>query len=106
MFLIYYLSIKISDFINNNINNLIKAFKKKLLYNNEKIDTDKLTYKEFIVLANNLNKTLENKNIIEKKLQDYVNIVNQNVIISTTNKEGIIIDVSEAFCEISGYKKR
>ena len=104
LLLIYYLSIKMSDFINNNINNLIKAFKKASLYN-EKIDTDKLTYKEFIVLANNLNKTLENKNIIEKELQDYVNIVNQNVIISTTNKEGIIIDVSEAFCEISGYKR-
>ena len=27
------------------------------------------------------------------------------MIISTTNKEGIIIDVSEAFCEISGYKR-
>lgn len=104
LLLIYFLSIKISDFINSNINNLIKAFEKASLFN-EKIDNDKLTYKEFILLANNLNKTLENKNIIEKELQDYVNIVNQNVIISTTNKDGIIIDASEAFCEISGYKK-
>ena len=35
--------------------------------------------------------------MVEKKLQDYIQIVNQNVIISTTNKEGKIQNVSEAF---------
>ena len=43
--------------------------------------------------------------MVEKKLQDYINIVNQNVIISSTNIQGVITEVSEAFCEISGYKK-
>lgn len=101
---IYLLSKRMSTFINYNINSLIQAFSKASL-NNEKINTEELTYKEFVSLADNLNKTLENKNMVEKKLQDYIQIVNQNVIISTTNKEGIIIDVSEAFCKVSGYSK-
>ena len=101
---IYFISKYIADFINKNIKNLIKSFSKAAL-KNEKIDTNSLTFKEFIILANSLNKTLENKNMVEKKLQNYINIVNQNVIISSTNIQGVITEVSEAFCEISGYKK-
>ncbi|MDD2974433.1 MAG: cache domain-containing protein [Aliarcobacter cryaerophilus] len=101
---IYFISKYLADFINKNIKNLIQSFSKAAL-KNEKIDTNKLTFKEFIILANSLNKTLENKNMVEKKLQDYINIVNQNVIISSTNIQGVITEVSEAFCEISGYKK-
>ena len=101
---IYFISKYIGDFINKNIKNLIQSFSKAAL-KNEKIDTNSLTFKEFIILANSLNKTLENKNMVEKKLQNYINIVNQNVIISSTNIQGVITEVSEAFCEISGYKK-
>ena len=101
---IYFISRYIADFINKNIKNLIQSFSKAAL-KNEKVDTNQLNFKEFIILANSLNKTLENKNMVEKKLQDYINIVNQNVIISSTNIQGVITEVSEAFCEISGYKK-
>ena len=101
---IYFISKYLADFINKNIKNLIQSFSKAAL-KNEKIDTNTLTFKEFIILANSLNKTLENKNMVEKKLQNYINIVNQNVIISSTNIQGFITEVSEAFCEISGYKK-
>ncbi|MGJ0329561.1 cache domain-containing protein [Aliarcobacter cryaerophilus] len=101
---IYFISKYIADFINKNIKNLIHSFSKASL-KNEKVDTNQLNFKEFIILANSLNKTLENKNMVEKKLQDYINIVNQNVIISSTNIQGVITEVSEAFCEISGYKK-
>ncbi|MEM5558320.1 cache domain-containing protein [Aliarcobacter cryaerophilus] len=101
---IYFISKYISDFINKNIKNLIYSFSKASL-KNEKVDTNQLNFKEFIILAYSLNKTLENKNMVEKKLQDYINIVNQNVIISSTNIQGVITEVSEAFCEISGYKK-
>jgi len=102
---IYYISEKMSNYINQNINNLISSFN-KASKNNEKINTKDLTYKEFVLLANNLNTALENKNRIEKKLQNYIQIVNENIIISTTDKNGIITDVSEAFCEISGYSKK
>lgn len=101
---IYLISKKMSNYINQNINNLMFSFE-QASKNNEKINTKDLTYEEFILLANNLNTALENKNSIEKKLQNYIQIVNENIIISTTNKEGIITDVSEAFCEVSGYKK-
>ena len=101
---IYFISKYLADFINKNIKNLIQSFSKAAL-KNEKIDTNTLTFKEFIILANSLKKTLENKNMVEKKLQNYISIVNQNVIISSTNIQGFITEVSEAFCEISGYKK-
>ena len=49
----------------------------------------------------------KNKSIskLNKKMQSYVNIIDENVITSSTNKKGIIINVSKAFCDISGYSK-
>ena len=101
---LYLISRKISEFIDTNINHLISSFEKASI-ENKKIDTQNLTYKEFVSLANNLNITLESKNETEKKLQDYIQIINENVIISITNKDGLIISASEAFCKISGYTK-
>ena len=88
-----------------NIQNLTLSFE-KAAKESIKINTNDLTFKEFISLANNLNSVLENKNATKKKLQDYVNIVNENIIISSTDKQGIITDASEAFCKISGYTKK
>jgi len=102
--IIYFITKKISEYINNNINNLISAFEIASI-KNKSIDTSSLTFKEFISLANKLNITLENKNKVEEKLQDYIKIVNEHVIISTTDANGIIQNVSEAFCKISGYSK-
>ncbi|MDD2895298.1 MAG: cache domain-containing protein [Aliarcobacter sp.] len=101
---LYLTSKKIAQFINTNINDLVSSFE-KASKENKKIDTQKLTYKEFVSLANNLNLTLESKNETEKKLQDYINIINENIIISSTDINGYIIDVSEAFCKISEYTK-
>lgn len=39
------------------------------------------------------------------KLEKYIAIIDANVIISSTDLEGIITEVSEAFCQISGYSK-
>lgn len=39
------------------------------------------------------------------KLEEYIAIIDANVIISSTDLEGIITEVSEAFCSISGYSK-
>lgn len=101
---LYLTSKKISKFIDININHLVSSFE-KASKENKKIDTQNLTYKEFVSLANNLNITLENKNETEIKLQDYIQIINENIIISSTNKDGFILDVSEAFCKISAYTK-
>ncbi len=39
------------------------------------------------------------------QLEKYVEIIDANVIISSTDCEGTITEVSEAFCKISGYSK-
>jgi PAS domain S-box-containing protein len=104
LIVIYIISKKLSKYIKVNIQNLTSSFE-KASKKDIKINTDNLTFKEFISLANNLNSVLENKIATKRTLQDYVDIVNENIIISSTNKDGIITDVSEAFCKISAYSK-
>ncbi len=41
----------------------------------------------------------------EKIIQEYVSVIDKNVITSSTDLKGFITDVSEAFCKISGYEK-
>lgn len=41
----------------------------------------------------------------ERLLQEYVRLVDKNIIISSTDLEGIITQVSEKFCQITGYDK-
>ena len=41
----------------------------------------------------------------EKLLQEYVALINSNIITSSTDTQGDITYVSEKFCEISGYSK-
>ena len=43
--------------------------------------------------------------VAQAKLERYIDIVDRNVISSQTDLKGVIIDVSTAFCEISGYSK-
>ncbi len=42
----------------------------------------------------------------EKVIRDYVELVDKNIITSSTDLKGNIIYVSEAFCQISGYTKK
>ncbi|QKJ21982.1 cache domain-containing protein [Poseidonibacter lekithochrous] len=104
LFMIYYISRKMSLHLDKNISNLIKSFK-LASKNYKKMDTDKLTYLEFKILGKSLNKILLSRNETEMKLQRYIKIVNENVIISSTDEKGYITSVSEAFCKISGYKE-
>jgi len=41
----------------------------------------------------------------EEKIAHYVEVMDKNVIYSSTDLNGKIIDVSQAFCNISGYEK-
>ena len=101
---IYYISKKMSSYLDTNISNLISSFN-DASKNHKEMNTDELTYDEFKTLGTSLNKALKSRNETEKKLQDYIKIVNDNVIISSTNKDGIITNANEAFCRISGYTK-
>jgi diguanylate cyclase (GGDEF)-like protein/PAS domain S-box-containing protein len=42
---------------------------------------------------------------IKKELEEHLNIINDNVLITITNKDGTILDVSEAYCKLTKYKK-
>ncbi len=101
---IYFISQKLSNYLKDNIDNLLSSFK-EASKNYEPINPDNLGYKEFKGLARSLNKTLNSRNKVLRQLEDYVHIVNENVIISSTNEKGIITEVSEAFCKITGYSK-
>ncbi|QKF81170.1 diguanylate cyclase [Halarcobacter ebronensis] len=46
--------------------------------------------------------SLQNRLFENEKLLD---IINENVLISITDKEGVIVDVSSAFCHFVGYEK-
>ena len=41
----------------------------------------------------------------EKQIKDYISLMDKNIITSSTDTDGNITYVSEAFCEISGYTK-
>ena len=61
-----------------------------------------IEYKQEIRLVEDTNIKLENAN---QKIQMYLDIVDKNVITSTTDLKGKITEVSQAFCDISGYSK-
>ncbi|MGA1931978.1 cache domain-containing protein [Arcobacter sp. YIC-464] len=102
--IVYLISEQVSLKLRNNIDNLIDSFK-KASKKNKKIDTQLLTYEEFEDLANSLNKTLKSRNKAIIKQQSYLEIINKHVITSSTDVKGNITNVSDAFCEISGYSK-
>ncbi|WP_428026403.1 cache domain-containing protein [Arcobacter sp.] len=104
LFIIFFISKKITSYIESNILNLVQLFKTSSL-NQEEINIDKFTFKEFRTIAKNLNKTLRLRNKAEKKVNDLMDIINKNVNISTTNAKGIILDVNDSFCKLSGYSK-
>ncbi len=41
----------------------------------------------------------------EKEIQNYVSLIDKNIMISSTNIDGRMVHVSEAFAKISGYEK-
>ncbi|XPV67996.1 MAG: cache domain-containing protein [Halarcobacter sp.] len=103
--LIYILSKSLSLKLINNLELLSVSFD-KASKNFTIIDSSKFSIKEFKYFSNSLNKVLVQRNNTQKKLKNYLNLVNNHVITSTTDEKGIITNVSEAFCKISGYSKK
>ncbi len=50
---------------------------------------------------NNITESIKSKN----ELEQYLNIINTNVLLSITDKNGFIIDVSDAYCKLTMYSK-
>lgn len=88
---------------------LIKAFQKMSMDINQKM----MQLSQQNLLLSNQKKEIETLNdyleegirIKSEKLQRYIDTVDQYVITSRTDNNGNIVDVSEAFCQISGYTK-
>lgn len=49
---------------------------------------------------------LKNKKQVDKKLRKFHSIISENVIFSNTNLDGVLTEVSNAFCRISGYTQK
>lgn len=56
-------------------------------------------------LKNALNRALEKSQQYAKTVENQMALIDKNIIMSSTDLEGKITEVSEAFCKISGYKK-
>ncbi|MEA3512085.1 MAG: response regulator [Campylobacterota bacterium] len=70
------------------------------------INLEKLEYKiEVISEQINLKRENEKHLLIEAKLNSFINLFGQHVISSSTDTKGIITNVTQSFCEISGYTK-
>jgi len=59
-------------------------------------------FKKIITILETANKKVEAN---YKKMHNYVEIIDKNIITSNTDLDGVITYASEAFCRISGYEK-
>lgn len=59
----------------------------------------------FHKIISKLDESIRESEIAHKKLLSYVELIDQNVITSTTDLQGTIITTSSAFCVISGYSR-
>lgn len=56
-------------------------------------------------LRNTLNRALEKSQSYAKTIEKQMALIDKNIIISSTDLNGKITEVSDAFCRISGFKK-
>ncbi len=56
-------------------------------------------------LRNALNRALEKSQAYVKTIETQMVLIDKNIIISSTDLEGKITEISDAFCKISGYTK-
>ncbi len=103
----------LNDIFNKLIENITEDNNKKILNKwlaikyEESIDYKSILYIIlifstilFIIISKNraINK-------INEKLSNYIDVVDENILTSETDLDGNIVEVSQAFCEISGYTK-
>ncbi len=50
-------------------------------------------------------KDITHSNKINKKMQDYMQLIDKNIVSSSTDLRGVVTDVSEAYCNLCGYTK-
>ncbi|MBU1657722.1 diguanylate cyclase [bacterium] len=58
-----------------------------------------------VFINTRLRSALKSGKKLEHKLQKHFDLMDDNIIVSTTDLDGKIIDVSSAFCRVSGYTR-
>lgn len=103
----------LNGIINKLLNSISNENKNKIINNWTSINYEKNVNYEKVLMVGTVflviifiislkNRQINNLNTQMKK---YIKIVNENVLTSSTDLDGNITYVSEAFCEISGYTK-
>jgi PAS domain S-box-containing protein len=84
-------------------NSIIYVFNQKQLLNYELIEEiTKIHEINFTEILNTYSKRIKD---VEKKLSKSEDLIHEYIIISQTDNKGIITDVTQAFCDISGYER-
>ena len=90
---------------------IINAFKNAVLYHFEKNKITSYEIQKDVNLAfesefsSLLKLYSQNDNKLENQLKHFYNLVNQYIIMSSTDLAGNITQVTDAFCEVSGYSR-
>ncbi len=98
-----------SIIINQSINDYPKEYENTLISKNESNAlytwSNSFTFNEYEQIEYIISVGIDISAIkeVQQKLEKYISLVNENIIISRTNLDGIITDISEAFCKISGF---
>lgn len=88
--------------LKNEIGTLVKSFNamSKSLYESQK------TIKNYsLELESKVKRRTSELEEANQKMKRYLDIIDKYVITSSTDIDGVITDVSEAFCKVSGYTK-
>lgn len=84
----------------------LKLYAKNLSQNIQNIQVPKFTIAEYADLARYLKTLFEELMQTRKKIDDNMRLIDKYVLTSATDINGNIIDVSSAFCKLSGYNKK
>ena len=78
---------------------------KKLILKEKIIYSQIIIFFLLIVLISLIYKLLKKEKVYLNKQQELQQLINKNIVTSTTNLKGIITEVSDAYCKISGYTR-
>jgi len=90
---------------------ILKSFKNSIVYYFEKNEISSYEIQKEINnifemnFSNILKQYSQNDNKLENQLKHFYNLINQYIIMSSTDLSGNITQVTDAFCEISGYSR-
>lgn len=74
-------------------------------FSKEELSARVETHLKISKLQNSLSETVLDLNTKVEEINHYLDIIDQNILSSSSDLNGIIVNVSKAFCDFSGYSK-